>query len=164
MMKALQLSQGLFCLLDNDTYDWLHHFKWSVTAARNKKRYARRKIFHPTAQKQQFIYLHRIVSGITRELSVCFRDTNPLNLQRENLKITDGRKNEIMWGGSHGESLFTGVVWDKYYGLWKAHLNGLTIGHFAAELDAAEAYNKKAREILGDRADLNNMEGVWQRR
>lgn len=164
-MKQLELSQGILCVLDDDTHSWLCHWKWSVTRPSNKKqRYVRRQMYHPTSQKLEFIYLHRVIAGVTKDFFLSFRDGNPLNLQRENLKICDYCKNEVVWDGSRSESLFTGVVWDKYYGLWKAHLKGLTIGHFVAELDAVEAYNAKAKEILKDRAELNNMEAVWQRK
>jgi AP2-like factor (euAP2 lineage) len=163
-MKALSLSQGLYALVDDDVFDWLRFWKWSVTKANNNKRYARRLVAHPTAQKQQFVYLHKIVSGVNQDMVLSFRDGNPLNVQRENLKITDPRKNEIMWEGSRGESLFVGVVWDKYYGLWRAHIKNMTVGHFVSEIEAVEAYNAKAVEVLGDRAELNNMDCVWRKK
>lgn len=119
---------------------------------------------HPTSNKDMFIYLHRLIAGITKDGIISFRDSNPLNLQRENLKLMDYKRNEIVWDGSRGESIFTGVSWDKYYGLWRAHLKDLPIGYYVAEMDAAEAYNKAAKEIMRDRADLNNMDAVWAKK
>ena len=162
-MKAIELSQGIFAIVDDDVYDWLHHWNWSVAKV-CRWRYARRKMLHPTSMKSVHIYLHRLVAGVNRDFFIQFRDKNPLNLQRENLSLQDSAHREIVWDGSRGESLFKGVVWDKYHGFWKAHMHGMTIGHFVSEFDAAIEYNKKAEQVLKDRADLNNLESVWQRR
>ena len=163
-MKALELSQGILAIVDDDVHDWLRHWNWSVTRVSKRLRYARRLMVHPTLSRQVFIYLHKVIAGVNDDFTVKFRDGNPLNIQRENLSITDARKDEIVWDGSRCESLFEGVVWDKYHGLWKAHVKGLTVGHFICEFDAALAYNDKAKDLFGDRASLNNMESVWRRR
>ena len=163
-MKALELSQRTLAVVDDDVYDWLHHWNWSITKVSPKLRYARRLMVHPTLSKQVFVYLHKIIAGVNSDFTVKFRDGNPLNIQRENLCILDGRKNEITWDGSRCESLFKGVQWDKYQGLWRAHIKGLTIGHFVTEFDAAISYNEKAREFFGPGAEVNNMEAVCQRR
>lgn len=162
-MKAIELSQGIFAIVDDDVHSWLRHWNWSV-AKMSKRRYARRQVIHPTTHQATDVYLHRVVAGVNKDFYVRFRDDNPLNIQRENLCITDGRRHEIVWDGSRSESLFKGVLWDKYHGLWKAHLKGLTIGHFVCEFDAALAYNETAEKILKDRADLNNLEAVCRRK
>jgi len=159
-MKAIELTQGNFALVDDDVFDWLRHWNWSVTRVDKKRSYARRLMHHPTTQKQEFIYLHKIISGVSGDYSVVFRDGNPLNLQRDNMQMLNGRRQEIVWDGSRCESLFKGVTWDKYYGLWRAHLQTLTIGYYICEFDAVEAYNQKAHEILKDRADINSLESV----
>jgi hypothetical protein len=159
-MKAINLSKNLHALVDDDVWFWLHHWKWSVTKFPENVWYARRKMLNPTTQKSIFIYLHKVISGVTKDYSVTFRDSNPLNLQRENICIRNGRKKEITWDGSRSESLFRGVVWDAYYGLWKAHLKNLPIGYYVTEFEAALAYNDTATKILGDDIDINNIESV----
>jgi len=167
-MKALQLSQGTLAIVDDDVHDWVRHWNWSVTRVpRPHKKvtsYARRKILHPTLHKSTFVYLHKLIAGVNDDFRVVFRDNNPLNLQRDNLSILNGLQQEILWDGSRSESLFVGVVWDRYHGLWRAEIEHLTIGYFTGEFDAALSYNIKATEIYGASAELNNMEAVWQRR
>jgi hypothetical protein len=163
-MRGLSLSRGIYALVDDDVYGWLHFWNWSVTSPKKSKFYARRKQFNPLRLKQEFIYLHRIIAGVGDGFYIHFRDGNPLNLQRTNFRITDGRSDEISWNGSHGKSFFIGVEWDRYYGLWRAHLSNLTIGYFVAEIDAAKAYNKKASEVLAERANLNALETVCRKR
>lgn len=157
VLKALELSQKVFCLLDDDAYDWLHHWNWSVTKNKYGTKYARRLGTNPTRQKSQFIYLHKVVSGISRNYNLHFRDGNPLNMQRANMKICNLRNEPVRWWGSHGGiSRFIGVEWDRYYGLWKAHIKGLIVGHYVGEIEAAEAYNIKAAEVFGGSAEMNS--------
>jgi hypothetical protein len=156
-MNALLLSQGIYCLLDNRDYSWLHHFKWSVAKV-GKYRYARRKGLNPSTGRHEFIYLHRIVAGVTKDFVIHFSDSNPLNLQRDNIFITNGIKKEVSWRGSSGESRYIGVKWDAYHGLWRSEIKGLVIGYHVEEMEAVLAYNKKAQEIYGNNTRLNVLE------
>lgn len=157
-IRALELSQGIYSLLDDDTYDWLHHWKWSVAITKIKKKYARRMMLHPTTDKPTFIYLHKIVSGISKDYKLHFRDRNSLNMQRANLKIVNLRDKEVKWFGSSSKSKFKGVFWDKYYGLWRAQIKDLPISYHYAEMDAAKAFNKVSVDFYGENAEYNNME------
>lgn len=125
-------------------------------------KYARRKGFNPTLQKSQFIYLHKLVSGISNDYALKFRDNNPLNLQRANLKITDLRGDKVRWWGSSQKSKFRGVIWDGYHGLWRAEIKNLVVGYYIAEIDAAKNYNEKAIDLFGSNAVLNDidLEGI----
>jgi len=154
----LILTKKIYCLLDDDTYDWLSYWKWSVTENPSGMKYARRKGFNPTLQKPQFIYLHKIVSGISDNYILKFRDGNPLNLQKANLRTTNLRDEDVVWWGSSKVSKFDGVVWDGYHGLWRAEVKGLVIGYYVAEMDAAMEYNKKALELFGNDAVVNILE------
>lgn len=154
----MELSQKIFCLMDDDSYEWLKHWKWSLSKNAAGSKYARRLGTNPLLQKPQFIYLHKIVSGISKDYRLSFRDGNSLNLQRANMKVVNLRREPVKWWGSSGESRFTGVSWDKYYGLWRAHIKKLVVGYFVGEIEAAQAYNDTAYDILGDKAHLNDTE------
>ena len=143
------MSQHIHCLTDDDIYDWLHHWKWSVVSGNGGKglKYARRVGINPFLHKQQFIYLHKVVAGISKNYLLKFRDNNPLNLQRANMLVTNLRGEPVKWWCSTGVSRFYGVKWDGYYGLWKAHILDMPIGYFVSEMNAAEAYNEKRRNF-----------------
>ena len=81
-MKAIELSQSIYALVDDDVYGWLNHWNWSVTRRNKKRCYARRQMFHPTKQKQDFVYMHKIISGVNKDFYLQFRDGNSLNMQR----------------------------------------------------------------------------------
>jgi hypothetical protein len=151
----MELSQKIFCLMDDDRYEWLRHWKWSLAVGSSGLKYARRSCVNPLRRTQQFIYLHRVVSGISLNYKLYFRDGNPLNMQRANMKIANLRGEAVKWWGSNGVSSFVGVRWDRYYGLWEACISELPIGYYAGEIEAAEAYNVKAAEMLGERVVLN---------
>jgi hypothetical protein len=63
---------------------------------------------------------------------------------------------------SNNTSGYLGVSWSKDKQKWHAYIRGLdgkriNIGRFALKNDAARAYNKKAREIYGDSAQINEI-------
>lgn len=144
--------------MDDDVYDWLRYWRWSLSTNGKGTKYGRRLGTNPYLQKYQFIYLHKIIAGISKDYRLHFRDSNSLNMQRANLEIVNLYREPVKWWGSNGRSVFTGVEWDKYYGLWKACLEGLAVGYFVSEMDAAIAYNDKAVEVYGEDAVLNNLE------
>ncbi|MGW8324116.1 MAG: hypothetical protein ACWGNI_00340 [Desulfobacterales bacterium] len=129
-----------------------------MSIGRNNIKYARRLGMNPTLGKQQFIYLHKIVTGISKNYIHHFRDQNPLNLQRANLLITNLKNEPVKWFGSTNVSIFQGVKWDGYFGFWRAEFMGMDIGYYISEMDAAEAYNKKIIEVYGKDTDLNDLD------
>ena len=163
-MKAIDLSKRRHALVDDDVWDWLHYWKWYANHGFGNCWYARRKVHNPSSHTTLYVYLHRLVAGTPKGCRVIFKDANALNVQRENLSFLDYDRNELAWPGSKAKSAFTGVVWDGYYGLWRAHLKGLVIGHYEAEVEGAQAYNEAAQKILGDSAELNDLELAWRRK
>ena len=155
-MKALLLSQKIFCLLDDKDYDWLHHWKWSICINTEGRRYARRKLLHPITGKSDYIYLHRIIAGVTNDFKIFFIDNNPLNLQRNNICIKNSANEDVSWRGGSGISNYIGIKWDAYYGLWRAEINGLVVGYYSEEMKAILAYNTKVKDISNNGLRLNS--------
>ena len=90
-------------------------------------------------------------------------DRNKLNNHVSNLRwatIIENSGNKLTYKGS--VSKYKGVSFHKLSKKWQAELqaNGKRkyLGLFKSEKEAALAYNKKAKEIFGDFALLNNME------
>jgi hypothetical protein len=63
--------------------------------------------------------------------------------------------------GMNYTSKYKGVSYDKSSGKWLAQIchnyNREVVGRFNTELDAVIAYNKRAIELLGDKAKLNKI-------
>ena len=76
------------------------------------------------------------------------------------MRIATHQQNAQNRRGNVGtSSRFKGVCWHKKYGKWQASIthNGRNIylGLFTDEIDAAMAYDAKARELFGDFACCN---------
>lgn len=70
-------------------------------------------------------------------------------------------ENEKRYGHKLISSKYRGVSWDKINNKWLCIIciNGKSIhlGRFISENDAAKAYNKKALELFGEKAKLNDI-------
>lgn len=89
-------------------------------------------------------------------------DRNPLNCQKSNLRKASVSLNLANRPKRVGcSSQYKGVSWVKARNKWKARakLNGNehALGYFINEIDAAKAYNIKAKELFGEFAVLNDV-------
>lgn len=117
--------------------------------------------------KYKTIYLHKLVAErfITKpqtdkKLFVRFIDSNPLNVQLDNLvwaTMSELRRHMKGTKSSHG---YRGVTFDR--GRFRAVLfndkQTFDLGFHETAEKAAEAYNKKSFELFGKTASLNKIE------
>ena len=83
------------------------------------------------------------------------KDTNKLNDREHNLRESNNSLNTANKGKCAGsKSVYKGVRARKR-GRWQAVVGNKTVGSFATEKEAAEAYNTAAKEAYGDHAVLN---------
>lgn len=96
------------------------------------------------------------------ERMIDHKDNDKTNNALDNLRLASDRQNSHNSKG-HKDSMsgYKGVSWDKRINRWVArlHTNGKSkhIGSFIDALDAAEAYNKVAKEVFGEFAFLNDI-------
>lgn len=142
-----------------EEYNWkavFNKFYWDIRY--HKKINGKSKEFH----------LNRVMLNIDDpKIRVVFRDGNRLNFRRNNLMIESFRKNRPNVSAKKTSSFFG--VEKKSYSLkdgstkiyWTARITfnkiTISIGSFKSEIKAAKAYNKKAIELHGDRAVLNEI-------
>ena len=105
-------------------------------------------------------YLHRMLLGFPKG-NIDHIDGNPLNNQRSNLRICTQQANLMNKRKTSikKSSIFKGVSWCRKRKLWIAHImknyKSYYIGGFKKEIEAANAYNKKAIEFFAQFARLN---------
>ena len=172
-MKIIKLPQGKTAYVDDEDYEYLNQFSWYLTSDR---RYAMRDQYGEGHRKRKRIAMHREIMGFPAGL-VDHIDQNGLNNQRSNLRLatrSDNAKNSK----SHKDSFskYKGVsatnksysriskttkelkhyVYPDWY-VAQICINGRQtyIGTFKTEVEAALAYDKKAKEIFGEFASLN---------
>ena len=152
-MREIPLTQGKVAIVDDGDYEELSRFNWHCT----DQNYAASRI------KGRIVRMHRYLLRPPRHLNVDHIDGDGLNNTRSNLRIVTQSQNCMnMRIPRHNTSGYKGVSWDKSRSLWSAKLmfeqKTINLGRFKTAELAAEAYNKKARELFGEYAKLNDIE------
>ena len=156
-MKEIKLSQNKVALVDDEDFEYLNQFKWYALKKSNTY-YAVRNIRLANG-KQTSIRMHRVILNVPKGMETDHKNQNGLDNQRENLRICTRQEN-AMNGSSHKDSSskFKGVSW--YDRKWHSQIEykGVSkhLGGFLLENEAALSYNKKAIELFGEFAKLNN--------
>ena len=156
-MKQIPLSRGLFALVDDSDYEELAKHKWHTTRQVNCF-YARRNVY--TKRKPKGILMHRAIMGDITGVSYDHIDGNGLNNQRNNLRVASYVQNSQNRAKKvNCISKYKGVTWHVPNQKWVARVGGdkkrYCVGYFYDEVEAAKAYDKKARELFGEFARLN---------
>ena len=85
---------------------------------------------------------------------------NGLDYRKCNLRVCTHQQNLQNQRIQKGVSKFKGVCWHKASQKWMAKIKHnyktIYLGVFNNEIDAAKSYNKKAKELFGEFARLNN--------
>jgi hypothetical protein len=149
-IRYIPLTRGLFAIVDKADYEWLSGFRWHATSGR--------KAYACFARKDKVIYMHRLIMNPPEGKFVDHVDGNSLNYRRCNLRICNKAQNTWNRPAVGGTSRFKGVHRTKD-GRWKAGIRvggqQTFIGLFDDEIEAAKAYDDKAREFFGEFAYLN---------
>ena len=152
--KFIPLIRGGFAIVDADDYEKLAQYRWYCYHWGNSTYAFRRK----AGRK---IYMHREILKGPKGKVVDHKDGNGLNNRRNNLRLCTKAQNA--WNSRpvpNCSSKYKGVSWDKRGKKWRAGIkyNGrrINIARFEDEVEAAKAYDRKAKELFGEFAYLNN--------
>lgn len=158
-MKAISLTQGKSTIVDDDAPAWIFDVKWYAQRARHNF-YAVREMLCIDG-KRRAIRLHRIIVRAPQGLEVDHIDGDGLNNLRANLRICNNIENQHGYQRkpANTSSEFRGVCWHKATGKWLAQIqhncHRLHIGLFDDEVEAARAFDTKARELGWPESGLN---------
>lgn len=146
----IPLPNDEYAIVDMDDFD-VSSYVWC-----NVKGYAARnqgKIFLHT-----FLMERMIGKKISKNLVVAHINTNRLDNRRSNLELR--RKGST--GSKHIHSSNFIGIWKKknrYFSRIRKDGTSYFLGSFLTQNEAAQAYNKKAKELFGVYAVLNEIEG-----
>jgi len=157
-MRAIQLTRGKVAFVDDEDYESVSDFSWRAVLC-NGKWYARAYV-GGGASNPVDKYLHHLLLGGIR---VDHIDSNGLNNCRDNLRPATQQQNR--WNSaSHSDAIskFKGVSVDpRRKKKWRARIlcSGKShwLGYFYSEQEAADAYDKSAKELFGEFAKLNRV-------
>lgn len=123
---------------------------------------------HPTSSKRGYVPEHRIVmeKHLGRYLKkgeiIDHKDRNPSNNNISNLRLANKSLNAINSKiPSHNKSGYKGVSFYKRDKNWEVNIKHyqkkIYLGRHLTKQEAAIIYNKKAQELFGDFAYLNQI-------
>lgn len=151
--------------MDDEDFEYLNQWKWCVVP-RKYTDYVYRVIYGEKGpMTKRGVYMHRFLLDPFNELpyniKIDHKDGDSLNNQKNNLRISSDCENHHnrRKGNGHTYSKYKGVSFYKNHNRWRAGIccEGfkLNLGSFGSEIEAARAYDKKAKEIHGDFAKFN---------
>lgn len=157
MTRQIILLRGQRALVDDDVFEWLSQWKWRLGANGYVCRGER-----TSGEKYRTILLSREILNAPPGLCVDHKDHDPLNNTRSNLRICtyiQNQRNKAL--NMTGSSGFKGVSYHGKSKKWRAYIfinyKQHHIGLFLTEIEAAQAYNAKAKDVFGEFALLNTI-------
>lgn len=158
-MKTIPLTQGKFALIDDEDFEMVSLFKWYAS----KIGYTFYAISDITTNKKKIMLLmHRLIMNLKPHEQIDHKDRNGLNNQKSNMRFCTQAQNLMnRRSNKNSSSEYKGVHWHirdkKWIARIKINKKSIHLGYFKDESEAARAYNKKAIELFGVFANLNNL-------
>lgn len=158
-MRKIKLTKDQFAIVDDDDYEKLNKFKWyaDVRPAINNY-YARRDIVIDGKIKRY--YMHRVIMNCPDNMVIDHIDHNPLNNQKNNLRIVTQQQNTINKRiQSNNSSGYAGLSFRKDTKKWKTRItfNGkeIALGCFILKCQAVKARKEAEEKYFGEYAYNN---------
>lgn len=158
-MKYIKLTQGKYAIVDDCDYPELSQYKWYAHKQRNTY-YAYRG--ESLNGKKVVVAMHRQILGLSYRdgKETDHKNHNGLDNKRSNIRICTRFQNSLnQLANKNTTSKYKGESWAKKHKKWYAHIKinqkSYHIGNFDNEIDAAKAYDIKAKELFGDFAYTN---------
>ncbi len=156
-MKLIRITRELFTIVDDEDFDIISQYSWYAHKSDNNTFYARSEI------DGKKVYLHRFLLGINkRSIQIDHINGDKLDNRKSNLRITDAKGNGAnKKPKKNGSSKYKGVSFRKRCidNPWEASVESAGknyyLGNFKTEIEAAKAYDAKAKELFGEFAKLN---------
>ena len=155
-MKEIKLTNTeLIALIDDEDYPIVSRFAWYIDSTGYAKTCLR------DDKKKVEIRLHKLIMGtnVSCKLQIDHINRNRLDNRKENLRYCTIAENRRNRSKSNGISKYKGVSWDKERAKWYASIKynykNIYLGRHDNEITAAQAYDKKAKELFGEFAAPN---------
>lgn len=155
-MKEIKLTQGKVALVDDEDFENLNQCKW-FAMKHGRTFYAGRAIRVSGKRNTQSMHC-LIMNG----KGIDHIDHNGLNNQKSNLRFCTSSENSMNRRKKQNcTSIYKGVSFFKRDKIWRAEIEinyrHIRLGRFVSEVEAAQAYNKKAIELFGEFAHINDF-------
>lgn len=161
-MKEIKLcgasANGKSMIIDDDDYGMVNKYSWNISI-KDKNEYASAYLLG-SGHRGTRIYAHRLIMNAERGQHIDHKNGDGLDNRRGNLRISTNQENHFNTRKkSKSSSIYKGVTWENRRKHWVAQImidgKHIYIGKFDSEVDAAKAYDSRAKELFGDFANLN---------
>ena len=150
-IRYISLTGGLSAIVDAADYEWLSKYRWRITWANSGYVYS--------TMKGRQVLMHRLIMDPPVGMVVDHVNGSRWDNRRCNLRVCTQAQNLCNRPGLSHTSRFKGVYRNPRTGKWMATISinrrTIYIGTFSDEVQAAHAYDRKARELFGAFAYLN---------
>jgi hypothetical protein len=158
-MAEIELTQGYKTIVDDDIYELLNRQKWWIHKNGGPQIYA--KGSDPNDYNKR-VYMHRVIANAPKGMHVDHINGNSLDNRKENLRVcthAENTRNKRITS-KYG---YKGIYYvNNYRNLskpWQAAISvkghPKFLGYYATPEEAARAYDKAAKELYGEYANLN---------
>lgn len=159
-MKTISLTQSQFALVDDEDFEKLNQWKWFAHKNRYGGYAAVRTCHCPLVKQQHLIWMPRQILSCPQDKDTDYKNHNILNNQRHNLRIcTNGENQRNKNRYKNNMSGYKGVSCFTKSKKWAARIRFnrelIYLGRFDSALEAAFAYDCKAKELFGEFACTN---------
>lgn len=152
-MKKIELTRGLFAMVDDSDFVRTNALNWHAQPKR-KTHYAIGQII--VGGKRTTRRMHRLLMDAKPGQIVDHVNGNGLDNRMSNLRITCAKGNARN-RRHYGQSPFKGVrcIGKSWVARISENRKVKTIGYFASAKEAAAAYDREASKLFGETAYLN---------
>jgi hypothetical protein len=150
-MKKIKLTNGMIAKIDDEDFEKVSAYNWNY----KDTGYAR-------TTSRPHILMHHFIMGKIEGKVIDHIDRDKLNNQKSNLRFCSQSQNSINKDKKKKcSSKYKGVIWKERLGKWECRIKKnkklYYLGLFENEIEAALQYNKKAIELYGEFAFLNDV-------
>jgi hypothetical protein len=157
--RAIYLTRGLYTIIDAEDYERVNAFKWYAKQTSGSW-YACRKTMCGTKNKYEDVQ-HFILGDYSKMIDHI--DGDGLHNWKSNLRFCtsseNGMNQRVQKNRLTKSSIYKGVQFPKKSKKYLASIRKNSVvynlGSFTNEIDAAKAYDKAAKEMFGEFANLN---------
>lgn len=155
--KLLKITDDVYAKIDTRDYEKCRQYNWWL-------RRADKYTYPMTTIGRKSVGLHRVVLGLENAPKTTYIDHingDMLDNRRENLRVCTNAQNQ--WNvpkKSTSKQKYKGIRETKYgtYEVRIRHLGKrLYLGTYKTEIEAVDVYNRKARELHGEFAYINEI-------